>query len=165
MLGSQSLITVAKLLESGVSEMAAFQQGDKVLYVDKTSIMKRINLRPSMSNNRHEIITFTGLTDNIYVLYSKDYCVSLVDLDCYASNIVGFLCPHCGNVFSDRAKIHKQHIHLHSGPVKCPSCKKLIADKHALSIHKKDCQFVCKDCGKKFAKKSRLTIHERVHVM
>ena len=140
-------------------------QNGQIYFKTGINTVKKIVLRKSKFPSRSKFLTHTVMT-NYCVTYSSDFCVSLINyheekkLDCV---MAAFLCPFCGKLFGEREKLHKQHIHLHNGPVKCHSCSQMMKDKYSLIDHKKNCFFKCYKCGKQFSEKKRFNIHKRVH--
>ena len=104
------------------------------------------------------------------ITYSCDFCVSFVklkeDRTEHATSItMHFMCPFCLLLFKSWNNLHKQHLHLHKGPVQCSikSCKELSKDFCADREHRQHCRYICKHCGKLFKNIDRFEIHRKVH--
>ena len=133
--------------------------------------VKRVKLRASKIEGRQFILAYANLSDGSIFTYSFDYCLSIVklkksNLEHPTSIIRQFLCPFCFALFNSWNNLHKQHLHLHKGPVKCSikSCKVKSNDFFSDREHKKHCGYRCDDCGKLFKNIERFKIHRRVHM-
>ena len=156
------------LMQSKNSDVLTFMQGDKLYYLAAENLAVRISLRESKAEGRHSIITYAALHSKSFLTYSSDYCLSMVpfhqeDRTFGKSCYIAFMCPYCGELFSDSSKLHKQHLHLHKGPVDCPVCGQIELDLFNFRHHKKNCSYTCNHCGKKFVSQTRFNIHMRVH--
>ena len=161
---AENLEAEEKFKEAG---LLSFMQHGKVYFKRGINHIKKIALRKSKFPERNRVLTHTVM-ENSCVTYSSDFCVAVSEYHKekqLTSVIAAFLCPFCGMLFGVREKLHKQHIHLHSGPVKCQTCSQIIKDNYSLIGHKKNCFFKCKDCGKQFKNENRFSIHRRVHLV
>ena len=159
---TEPLLGDEKLEEAG---LLSFMQHGKVYIKTGINTVKKISVRKSKFLERSQVLTHTVM-ENKCLTYSSDFCVAVSEYyeeKRSASVNAAFLCPFCGMLFGEREKLHKQHIHLHSGPVKCLSCSKMIKDNYCLIGHKKNCFFKCMYCGKQFRQQTRFIIHKRVH--
>lgn len=161
---NEHLVAEEKFKEAG---LLSFMQHDKVFFKTGINHVKKIDLRKSKFPERNKVLTH-AVMENICVTYSSDFCVAVSEYQeekQSTSVIAAFLCPFCGILFGVREKLHKQHIHLHSGPVKCRTCSQIIKDNYSFISHKKICFFKCKYCGKQFKNETRFSIHMRVHLV
>ncbi|XP_068111857.1 uncharacterized protein [Hyperolius riggenbachi] len=79
-----------------------------------------------------------------------------------------FLCPDCGECFTQRAKLFRhQKTHTVEMPYTCLECGKCFAEKvHLVNherCHKVEKPYACSFCGKCFGEKGNLSNHERSH--
>jgi hypothetical protein len=145
------------------SECVAFMQGAELFFMPRDDMIRKITLQKSKIAGRETVVTYTYFASH-FIVFSADYCISMVtvDGDRTKSAVLAFLCPYCGNIFKDWHKLHRDHIHLHKGPVSCGICGPKI-DKYQYLDHKPSCKFTCVDCGKQFDKENRLITHKRIH--
>lgn len=150
---------------------SSFVQDQSLYLFDKNKEVKKIKLRASKVKGRQCILAYTNLSDGSFLTYSFDFCLSLVkvkesSIKHPTSIIKQFLCPFCFSLFNSWNNLHKQHLHLHKGPVKCSikSCKVISKDLYSDREHKKRCGYRCDDCGKLFKNNDRFKIHRRVHM-
>ena len=151
-------------------ETSCFVQDRSLYRIDKNKQVKRVKLRASKVEGRQFILAYANLSECSILTYSFDYCLSLVkmkesSIENPTSIIKQFMCPFCFVLFSSWNNLHKQHLHLHKGPVKCSniSCKSISKDFCSHREHKKYCGYRCHDCGKIFKNINRFQIHRRVH--
>jgi predicted RNA-binding Zn-ribbon protein involved in translation (DUF1610 family) len=140
----------------------SFLQGGK-LYMQADQDVIDIKLKKSKVAGRADIVTFVALPNNVFILVSADYCVSIVKFDEKKSYALTFLCPYCGHLFKEWHHLHTMHIHLHKGPVACTRCGVPKIDEEQLRKHKSSCKFVCTDCGKQFSREAVFMKHKNVH--
>jgi predicted RNA-binding Zn-ribbon protein involved in translation (DUF1610 family) len=140
----------------------SFLQGGK-LYLETGQGVIQIKLKKSKVAGRADIVTFVALPNNVFILMSADYCVSIVKFDEKKSYALTFLCPYCGHLFKEWHHLHTMHIHLHKGPVTCTTCGVPQIDQENLKKHKASCKFVCTVCGKPFSQEKTFRKHQNVH--
>lgn len=140
----------------------SFLQGGK-LYLQADQGIIDIKLKKSKVAGRADIVTFVALSDNVFILMSADYCVSIVKFDEKKSYALAFLCPYCGHLFEEWRHLHTNHIHLHKGPVTCTTCGVPKIDQEDMKKHKAICKFVCTICGKQFLRETGFRKHQNVH--
>ena len=152
-------------------ETLSFVQNRSLYRIDRSKELKRVKLRSSKVEGRQYIMAYANLNDGSILTYSFDYCVSLVKFKessmKHTTTITKqFLCPFCFSLFNSWNNLHKQHIHLHKGPVQCSikSCKIVSKDFYSDKIHRKHCGYRCDDCGKIFKNIDRFKVHLRVHM-
>lgn len=154
-----------KIEQQKFKDKLLFIQDKKLYSLKMGQDLVKIELRKSNVKGRHKIQTYAALPNGNLLIYSADFCVSMLDVSSEKSKTWCFLCPHCGQSFADWNKLHKQHLHLHRGPVECPVtlCRKKLEDYHALNIHKKTCCYKCEICFKEFRIEERFVTHMKTH--
>ena len=91
----------------------------------KNGVKTRIKRRPSKDEKGMVIITSKKMEGNKILVFYEDFSMRILTMteDNEIWRTLGFLCPFCLKLFMTHQGLHKEHISLHTGPIKCSGCE------------------------------------------
>ena len=91
----------------------------------KKGVKTRIKRRPSKDEKGMGIISSKTIEGNKILVFYEDFSTRILTMaeDNVIWQTLGFLCPFCLKLFMTHQGLHKEHLSLHIGPVKCSGCE------------------------------------------
>ena len=88
-------------------------------------IKSEIRRRPSKDEKGMEITKSKKIKENKILILPEDFSLRTLTMsdDGEVWRTLGYLCPYCLKCFHSYQGLHKEHMDLHYGPVKCSGCE------------------------------------------